>query len=258
MLSNVNEFVLSIAAIGVFFAAIEIGFRLGLQHDRGDEGARDHIRGLQSALLGLLALLLGFNFVMASSRFGDRKELIQEEVNGIATTWQRAQLLPSPSRQEISKLLQAYVSARIDFMRGGIDEARLEAANTEATGIEAQIWKRTSTMVTDDTGGSQVGLFVLALNDMVSLKWKRRDVLDNHVPEPVLYLLCTVAAGALGFIGYGYGLTGRRRHISTAIFAVLIGLVFATILDFDRPRGGFIRVGEEGMIRLQAAFAEDS
>ena len=89
---------------------------------------------------------------------------------------------------------------------------------------------------------------------MVNVKWKRRAMLDNHVPEPVLYLLFTVAVGALGFIGYGYGLTGRRRHASTAIFAVLIGLVLATILDFDRPRGGLIRVGEEGMLRLQTSF----
>jgi len=29
------------------------------------------------------------------------------------------------------------------------------------------------------------------------------------------------------------------------------------ILDFDRPRGGFIRVSEEGMVRLQAAFEQD-
>lgn len=91
---------------------------------------------------------------------------------------------------------------------------------------------------------------------MVNVKWKRYEMLDNHVPEPVLYLLFTVAVGALGFIGYDYGLSGGR-HGSTAIFAVLIALVLATILDFDRPRGGFIRVGEEGMLRLQAAFEHD-
>jgi len=82
-------------------------------------------------------------------------------------------------------------------------------------------------------------------------------VLDNHVPEPVIHLLFTVAVGALGFIGYGYGLTGQRRHGSTAILAVLIAMVLATILDFDRPRGGFIRVSEEGMLRLQTAFEQN-
>jgi hypothetical protein len=74
----------------------------------------------------------------------------------------------------------------------------------------------------------------------------------------VLDRLFTVAVGALGFIGYGYGLTGGRRHGSTAIFAVLIAMVLATILDFDRPRGGFIRVSEDGLLRLRKAFKQQA
>jgi hypothetical protein len=259
MLSHINEFVLSFVAVGAFFVAIEVGFRLGLRdHPRSDAGAKEHVHALQAALLGLLALLLGFNFAMASSRFDARKALMQDEVNTIGTTWLRGQLLPQPQRDEISDLLQGYVSARIDFMRAGIDEDRLESASVEASGIEAQIWKLTRSMVTEDTGGSQVSLFIESLNEMLDVKWKRRAMLDNHVPEPVLYLLFTVAVGALGFIGYGYGLNGGRRHGSTAIFAVLIALVLATILDFDQPRGGFIRVGEDGLLQLRKAFKQNA
>jgi hypothetical protein len=261
MLSHLNEFVLSVVAVGAFFVAIEVGYRLGLRdHPRSDDGAKEHVHALQAALLGLLALLLGFNFAMASSRFDARKALMQDEVNTIGTTWLRGQLLPQPQREEISDLLQGYVSARIDFMRAGIDEDRLDSASVEASGIESQIWKLTRAMVAEDTGGSQVSLFIESLNEMLDVKWKRRAMLDNHVPEPVLYLLFTVAVGALGFIGYGYGygLNGGRRHRSTAIFAVLIALVLATILDFDQPRGGFIRVGEEGMLQLQKAFEQNT
>lgn len=255
MLSNVNEFVLSLVAIVVFLGAIEIGFRLGLRYrSRSDSEARDHVKVLLTALLGLLALLLGFNFAMASSRFDARKALIQEEVNAIGTTWLRGQLLPAPQRQQVSELLKSYVAARIDFMQAGSDRSRLALANAEASRVDMQIWSVTRTMVAESSGGPQISMFIAGLNDMGNVKWKRSAALDNHVPEPVLYLLVTVAVGALGFIGYSYGLSGLRRHRSTAIFAVLIALVFATILDFDRPHGGFIRVGEEGILRLQAAF----
>ncbi len=54
MLSRVNEFVLSCAAVGVFFIAIEGGFRPGLRHGRSDDGATEHIKALQSALLGIV------------------------------------------------------------------------------------------------------------------------------------------------------------------------------------------------------------
>lgn len=70
MLSHLNEFVLSFVAVGAFFVAIEVGYRLGLRdHPRSDDGAKEHVQALQAALLGLWALLLGFNFAMASSRF---------------------------------------------------------------------------------------------------------------------------------------------------------------------------------------------
>lgn len=255
MLARAHEFLLFFVAIGAFLAAIEAGFRLGLRHHRpGDTGSVDHAKALQTALLGLLALLLGFNFAMAASRFDARKALIQDEVNAISTAWLRAQLMPEPARSELSGLVKAYVLARIDFMRAGTDEGQLDAAGDEASVVEDQLWKMTGETVQTGVGTAQLTLFVQALNDVVNVKWKRRAVLDNHVPEPVLYLLFAVAIGALGFIGYGYGLTGRRRHVSTAIFALLIAVVLTTILDFDRPRGGFIRVSEEGLTRLQATL----
>jgi hypothetical protein len=259
MLSQINEFVLFFAAMAAFFAAIEVGFRWGVRHSaRGDKKAEEHVYRLQGALLGLLSLLLGFNFVMASSRFNARKDLIQDEVNAIGRTWRRAQLLPQTQRQDASELLKKYVAARIDFTRAGDEEARLDAASAESTVVDSGLWKLAQTMVGDNTGGPQVGMFIQSLNDMVDVKWKRRDMLNNHVPEPVLHLLFVVATGALGFIGYGYGLGGRRRHGSTAFYAVLIAMILATILDFDRPRGGFIVVKEDGLTRLQAAFAQNT
>lgn len=258
MLSRINEFVLFFVTFGAFVVAIELGFRLGLRdRAQSDDRAMDHIKALQVALLGLLALLLGFNFAMAASRFDTRKALIQEEVNTIGTTWLRAQLLPAPLQQEICELLKQYVSARIEFMSAGIDAAGLESVNDKASSIEAQIWKLTRATVAEGKGDPQVLLLVESLNDMVNVKWKRRAVLDNHVPEPVLHLLFIVAVGALGFISYGYGLTGRRRHGSTVIFALLIALVLLTILDFDRPRGGFIRVDDDAMVRLQKALDQN-
>jgi hypothetical protein len=91
---------------------------------------------------------------------------------------------------------------------------------------------------------------------MINLNEKRRAALDNHVPEVVIHLLFVVAVGAMGFIAYGYGLTGRRRHGSTAIFALLIALVLTIIVDLDQPRTGVIRVGEESMLRLKADLGQ--
>ena len=49
--------------------------------------ARSHLGALQAALPGLLALRLGFNFAMATSRFDARTTLMQEGVNAINTAY---------------------------------------------------------------------------------------------------------------------------------------------------------------------------
>ena len=259
MLWGLDEIGLLFGAVVVFLAVLEVGFRLGRrQRDASDDTARTHVGALQAALLGLLALLLGFSFAMAASRFDTRKALIQEEVNAIGTTYLRAQLLPSPQRQAVTALLRTYVTARIAFLQAGMDKALLDAASADASRIETQLWKLTAAIATQDPGGMATGWFLPPLNEMIDLNEKRRAALDNHVPELVIYLLCTVAVGALGFIAYGYGLTGRRRHASTAIFALMIALVLTTIVDLDQPRSGLIRVGEESMLRLKTTLDQST
>ena len=106
MLRAFSEPVLFFCALAAFFAVLEIGFRLGRWYSRhSDEGVKSHVNALQAPLLALMALLLGFNFAMAGSRFDTRKALIQEEVGAINSTYLRSQFLPTPYREESSILL---------------------------------------------------------------------------------------------------------------------------------------------------------
>ena len=78
----------------LFLIAAEIGFRY---HRRfgGDGGAEDEVQVLSTALL-VLALLLGFTFSMALSRYDERRQLVVQEANDIGTAWLRAGLVPAP------------------------------------------------------------------------------------------------------------------------------------------------------------------
>jgi hypothetical protein len=252
MLWGIDEVVLFVVAISAFYTVLELAFRLGRRHhDPTDDAAKSHASALQAALLGLLALLLGFNFAMAVSRFDARKTLIQDEVSAISSTLLRAQLLPPPQRKEVTELIRAYVAARVDFTRAGNDARLIDVAHTAAAGIERQLWAQATAMAAQNPSAIPTGLLLQSLTDVINVNERRRAALDNHVPETILYLLFGVSIGALAFIAYGYGLTGRRRHATTMIFAFLIAVVFTIILDLDQPRSGFIQVGEESMLRLQ-------
>ncbi|MGB7912672.1 MAG: hypothetical protein WCF59_10655, partial [Desulfobaccales bacterium] len=90
---DVNLWLILVASIGFFLLATEAGFLLGR---RSQETIGDHslaqIYTIQGATLGLLALLLGFTFSMAVSRYDARKQVVLEESNAIGTTFLRAQL----------------------------------------------------------------------------------------------------------------------------------------------------------------------
>ena len=91
-----------IGLIGILLVS-EIGWQLGI---RTKGGGGSNITTLESAMLGLLALMLAFTFSMALSRFEGRRDAVLNEANSIGTTALRARLLPDPYRSETLKLLR--------------------------------------------------------------------------------------------------------------------------------------------------------
>ena len=102
-------FLVSVAAI---LGCSELGRRLGV---RSTARSGKNISTLESAILALLALMIGFTFAMALSRFEARREAVLNEANAIGTTALRARLLPPPHRAEALRLLREYVQIRLDI-----------------------------------------------------------------------------------------------------------------------------------------------
>lgn len=248
-----HEIALFFVAVAIYLVVIEAGFRLGLRHRHpDDEGGRSHVTGLQSALLGLLALLLGFTFAMAVNRYDLRKSLVIEEANAISKVYWRSQLAPEPQRTELARLLRDYVAARVKLHEIEEDPAELAAQDAATDKLEQEIWARAAALQGPGSGAASTGtLFIQAINDMIDVHEKRRVALENHVPEAVLNLLFAVSAGAIGFIAYASGLSGRRRYVSTVIFAILIAFVLTFIRDIDQPQAGLVTVGQDSMVRLK-------
>jgi len=257
MIWNINEFVLFGAFLGFFLVVVEASFRLGHRMSEGsDNDSKKHVGALQAAALMLLALLLGFSFAMAVSRFDARKELVVEEANAIGTTFLRSLYLPEPQRQEIAALLQSYVSARLAFYDAGIDPMRLDAANKEASRIEKQMWGLTAELAAKESQSVPLGLFLASMNEVLDDNERRLAALQNHVPDVVIVLLLSVSAVALGIMAYGCGLSRQRRFAMNAVFVLLIAMVITVILDMDRPRRGLVRVSQDSMIRLKATIED--
>lgn len=241
----------------VFFvsmmAATEIGFRFGRWSEAiVPEAAKDHLSTIEAAILGILALLLGFTMSMAVTRFEARRQLVVDEANAIGTSSLRTQLLPAPEGPEIASLLRQYVDVRVQYGTAEGDElARLDSLRAEGVRLQNEFWTRAVAYGQKDPNPVKAGLLLQSLNQVIDLEATRWAAFNNHVPASVIYVNAIVGLLAAVVAGYALGVNGRRQIFSTCMLVLVITLVLSVIVDIDRPRSGFIRISQQPMRDLQ-------
>lgn len=257
VLYGVNEWVLFVLTAGILYGGAEIGFRYGLRYsERTRPEIHSHVATVEGALLGLLALLLGFAFAMSMSRYETRKQVVLEEVNDLGTTYLRAHLLPEPRRTACVRLLDEYLQTRIDDLRTGTDRARAGAVEEATRRLQVRLWAEAVAAARADPTEVTTGNFIESLNKLLDDHTKRSVAMENHVPEVILHLLMLVATLTIAVTGYSSGLRGKRLKALRVILVLLVTATLIVIIDLDRPRRGLIRVSENGMVRLQSDLGE--
>ena len=236
-------------------AAAELGFRFGLRlHRAKDEARKGQIGGVQGAMLGLLALLLGFTFAMAVGRYEKRRELVLDEANAIGTTYLRASLLPPAHQAAVEDLLRRYVDVRLEFYGAGADRAGQAAAEKDAAKIQRELWSH-AIAAGKETPSPIVATFINTLNETIDLDAARLHALRTHVPGAVWLLVLAVSACGCCASGYGAGASGARSTFANVSLPLLIAVVITLIADLDRPRHGLIGINQQPLLDLKGSLA---
>jgi hypothetical protein len=241
-----------VVGLALVLALSEIGWQLGA---RAVGRASSNLTTLESAMLGLLALMIAFTFSMALSRFEARRDAVLNEANAIGTTALRARLLPEPHRSETLKLLREYVQIRLDIARSGTSLAQQIAVIDRSNAIQEALWQQTKAMAAKDKGLIPTGLFIESLNSMIDDQGKRLAALRSRVPNIVLLALFSIAAVAGAFAGYASGLDAKRTRLPVYLMGLVVSAVMFLILDLDRPSAGFITNNQQPMIDTAATIA---
>jgi hypothetical protein len=226
MTIDLHDYSLSIiflVSIVFILAASEAGRLLGV---RAIGRGGDDVSTLEGAILGLLALMIGFTFAMALSRFEARRDAVLTEANAIGTTALRARLLPAPHNVDINKLLQEYVRIRLAITQQVLSPTELNVAIKRSNKIQEALWQQTKLVTAKDSGMVPTGLFIQTLNEMIDNQERRLEALRNRVPNIVLIALYGVAIVAGALTGYANGLEARQVRLP----------VSARFLAARRPR----------------------
>jgi len=243
--------VIAPAILAALTVAATIGYRghVWLLHRAGETESESHDY-LLSAVLGLLALLLGFTFSLALNRHEDRRNLVVQEANAIDTAWLRAQILEEPNKEAISQLLRAYLDARLDWSE--TDDTGVLSARTVM--LQQKLWAATGQAVRTEPNAQVTRALMDPMNQSFDLASARSAAGAAHVPNRVLTVLLLYAVLAAAMLGYTAAAKGRPQRIATLCVLVAMTLALVMILDIDRPRSGAIQVSEQPLEELQQSW----
>jgi len=241
--------VIALAILAALLAAATLGYRghLWLLHRSGQTEAESHDH-LLSAVLGLLALLLGFTFSLALNRYEVRRDLVVQEANAIGTTWLRVQILEPPNRAAISGLLRAYLDTRLSWSEADAGASAATAA------LQQKLWAATGQAVRSESNLQLSRAVMDAMNQSFDLASARSAARLAHVPDRVLTVLLLYAVLSAAMLGYTSAAKGRPQRIATISVLVLVTLALVMILDIDRPRSGAIQVSQQPLEELKQSW----
>src|SRR5215469_3633991 len=210
---------------------------------------RDDFGTVLGATLTLLALLIGFSFSMAVSRYDLRKNYEEAEANAIGTEYVRADLLPAEDTVRIRELLKRYTDQRLLFYTTR-DRRLLAKINGDTSQLQNELWSA----VRSRANAQPTPTFALAvsgMNDVLNSQGYTQAAWWNRIPIGAWALMAVIAVVCSLMVGFG---AHHRDWRMLLIVPLAVSIAFYLIADIDTPRGGTIRVIPQNLLSLSQSL----
>jgi hypothetical protein len=202
---------------------------------------REDFDTVLAASLTLLALIIGFSFSMAVSRYDQRKNYEEAEANAIGTEYLRADLLSTADAAKVRQFLRLYVDQRIDFYR---KKAASPDIGNDVKTVQDELW---STVVR--AGAAQpnpvLTLTVAGMNDVFNTQADTRAAWLNRIPTAAWALMILIAIFSNILLGYRDRSSGS---LALLVLPVIASIAFFLIADIDSPYSGVISVVPQNLL----------
>ena len=210
-----------------------------------DEGARDVFGFVQTAMLTLLGLLIGFTFSMALGRYDQRKNYEEAEANAIGTEYVRADLLPAPDATHVRELLKSYLDQRVLFYITR-DSALLDQINTRTTKLQNDLWSVVQARAAAQPTPT-IALVVSGMNDVLNAQGYTQAAWWYRIPVHAWTLMAVIAIWCNVLLGYGAHRANRGLFL---VVPLAVAISFCLIADIDSPRRGSVSVRPLNLVSL--------
>jgi hypothetical protein len=234
--------VFAISIVGQIIAAFAGDFVRKRAHSF-KQGERHDFNIIQAATLTLLALIIGFSFSMAVSRYDQRKLLEEAEANAIGTEYLRADLLPEDAASRTRFLVRKYISLRIAYYDER-DPRRIAEIAQQTASVQSELWSAVLPAAASQPT-PPIALVVSGMNDVINAQGYTQAAWWSRIPVGAWAMLGLMAISCNLLVGYS---ERRKGVLLLAILPLVISVAFFLIADLDSPRGGVIRVHPQNLL----------
>lgn len=249
--------VAALIAGGLFTGSLlmlELGRRLGTRRPPPSGAGPSGLGPIDGTIYGLLGLLIAFTFSGAAERFDERRHLVVDEANDIATAYLLLDLLPDVHRDPLRVLLRRYLDARLGSYATASDVAAAE--RERAAQLQREIWTHAVQACAAAPSPATTTLVLQSLSAMFDITTTRSAMTRIHPPTTIYLMLFGTALAASLFAGYAMGASRTRSVLHMVGFAAVLSIAIYVIIELEYPRSGLIRVDaiDETLIEVRQSM----
>lgn len=245
-MQNMRPAVFFLLSFALLWFGIFVGSRIQKLRAKQLEAESKMLTVIQTGLVTLLGLLIGFTFSMAVGRHDSRVNLMVKEANDIGTTWLRSSTLEEPARTQTQDLLRKYVLVRYQFLGSGHDSQEFQQSLTGSSALQNKLWSVASDYALTHRD-PVTSLYLSTLNDSIDVTEERNAIFEDRVPTEAWLLLLFMGFATTVFIGMK---VSSHSVVLNFLLPIVIAAALAMTLDMDSPRYGFIKMTQPSMDRV--------
>jgi|SRR5215469_4387181 hypothetical protein len=243
----------AIAVAAAFFSGslilLNYGRFLGLRYLKR-KGSIAGFAATEGAVFGLIGLLLAFTISGALQRWDDRRQLVVQEANAVATAYDRLALFEAAVAPDLQDKLKNYVLARIEFYRTPHDfspwkdseEIWSSVQKDKTDALRDEIWDAAVAACPSTNFRPACLPALTALNNAFEVARLRLGALERHPPQVIYAMLFGLGLGGSLLAGFGMAAATVRSWVHMISFAGALAVALYAVTDVEFPRLGLVRV----------------
>jgi len=196
----------------------------------------------ESAVFGLLALLIAFSFSGAYDRLEKRKMHMLVEANAFDTAFDFANMLAPTYKKELHTYIKDYLNLHLIAYEQIPYINKVNETLVKSEVLEQKILSTAIKACEDNPNKSLFILIMPAIDQMYRVAQTGILMSEVHPPMIVFIFLVGLAAAGGFLIGYNSAADRQKYQIHAICYVLLTAFTIYLIINIEYPRSGFIRL----------------